>query len=1008
MVRSNLGGLLLIAIFCVSIWSCGSEETLGPRTPQETIASFRLHPAVQAEVFAAEPLIRDPVEMVFDEDGKIYVAEMVDYPDYHPPEGEPPRSRVSLLEDRDGDGVIDYSNVFADRLLHATSLLPWKGGLLVTSAPDILYLKDTDGDGKADHREVLFTGFNDQVDPEGRITNLRLNVDNWIYASNHGHEGTVQFLRKPDAAPVSVQGSDFRFRLDKGLFEAATGPTQFGQGVDDWGNRFITQNTVHVRHVVMPWRYLTRNLYLDPGNAAQDISDHGRPAAPMFQLTAPQRWRVERTRMRQKRYDEQGIDRVELLSGYFTAASGGTVYNGVSLGEEFQGNLFTGDVSGNLVHRDLLRPDGVSFVASRAPEEQEQEFLASTDPWFRPCNFTVGPDGSLYIVDIYREFIETPASIPEELKKDMDFHSGTDLGRIYRITRKNVQPSNEPIRLSALDSARLADLLSHQSGWHRQTAHRLLIERADSSVAEKLRNMARSSESPQGRLHAAYILESMDQLEEELVAVLINDSHAELRRHGVFLAEGYDGLFEEVVNRVADSSPRVQFQATLSLGQFDRADALDGFAEVLIRHPEDPWFRTAVLSSPRGSSVEMLESLSGKGFFASRTPGREEFLAALSQVVGARSLPPELSRWFTLMQTRELEANHWQRAGLQGFKTGLQMASARRLRSGEGEEFIQASIGSGSEEVQALAREVATHFEIASLIEDAVREARDTSLRLSRRVAATRMLASAPPTQARKVLEQLLSPEEEPEIRQAAVTTLAASGSRESGRALVSRWHQFGPELRLHVLDTLLGHRQLTVELLDALDKGVVEWETLNEVQREKLLENPNPQISERAIQTARNQPVTSSDISPDTRNALDLEGNADRGRELFSEHCAVCHLPSGGQRIGPNLAGVSSNTRAQLLQSIANPGAVIEPRYRNYIVATHDGRLYDGIIVSESPGTVTVRNVAGHDEILLLKDIETMRPSRLSLMPQDLADILSPQDLADLIAFLQGADLTE
>lgn len=998
----------MVAILCLFTWSCGSEEPLSPRSAEETVASFQLHPAVQADVFASEPLIRDPVEMVFDEDGRIFVAEMVDYPDYHPPEGQPPRSRVSLLEDRDGDGVIDHSTVFADRLLHATSLLPWKGGLIVTSAPDILYLKDTDGDGKADQREVLFTGFNDQVDPEGRITNLRLNVDNWIYASNHGHEGTVRFLRNPDAPAVSVQGSDFRFRLDKGLFEPAAGPTQFGQGVDDWGNRFITQNTIHVRHVVMPWRYLTRNLYLDSGNVSQDISDHGRPAAPMFQLTAPQQWRVERTRMRQQRYDEQGIDHVELLSGYFTAASGGTIYDGVSLGEEFRGNLFTGDVSGNLVHRDLLTPQGVSFVASRAPEEDKREFLASTDPWFRPCNFTVGPDGSLFIIDIYREFIETPASIPEELKKDMDFHSGTDLGRIYRISRKDSGSYNEPVRLSAFDSSQLVELLSHVSGWHRRTAHRLLLERADPAVAVELRNVVHHGESPQARVHAAYLLESLDQVDEEIVRRLVNDLHPEVRRHGVFLAEAFEGLFEEVLDRISDSSQRVQFQAILSLGEFDREGVLDGFAEALVQYPEDAWFRKAVLSSPRGSSAEMLDRLSSKGFFGSPSSGKEEMLAALSQVVGARSLSPELSRWFTLMEEPEMTAAHWQEAGLRGLKQGLEMAATRRLRSSAAEKFILKRIGSGSEQVQALARELAVHFELASLIEDAVREAIDASLSASRRVTATQILAGAPSGRAQNVLEQLLSAEEDPRIRQAAIKTLATFGSREAGRILVSQWNQLGPELRLDALDALLRHHQLTLELLDALDKRTIEWVDLDEVRREKLLEHPDSQISERATRIARNQPLTSTDISPDTRNALDLEGDAERGRDLFDEHCAVCHLPSGGRRIGPNLAGVSSNTRAQLLQSIANPSAVVEPRYRNYIVTTHDGRLYAGIIVSESPGTVTIRNAAGDDEVLLLKDIETMRPSRLSLMPQDLAEILSPQDLADLIAFLQGADLTE
>ena len=198
--------------------------------------------------------------------------------------------------------------------------------------------------------------------------------------------------------------------------------------MDDWGHRFLTQNTVHVRHVVMYRRYLERNPFLTSGRAVEDISDHGRPSAPIFQLTPPQYWREVRTRMRQRRFDELSVDRKEIASGYFTGASGGTIYSGDTFGEEFRGNLFTGDVAGNLVHRDLLRADGVTFTAQRAAEERDREFLASTDPWFRPCNFTTGPDGNLYMVDIYREFVETPASIPEELLEDMDMYSGNRRG----------------------------------------------------------------------------------------------------------------------------------------------------------------------------------------------------------------------------------------------------------------------------------------------------------------------------------------------------------------------------------------------------------------------------------------------------------------------------------------------------------------------------------------------------------------------------------------------------
>ena len=421
---------------------------------------MQIHPDFRVELFASEPDVLDPVEMAFDARGRVFVAEMLDLP-YDPEPGQSPRSRIRLLEDSDGDGRLDRARIFADRLQQVTSVLPWKGGLLVTAAPDILYLKDTTGDGLADRREVLFTGFA-LVDPEARITNLRFGVDNWIYASNNGRTGKITFNRRPDAGPVSVQGADFRFRLDRNLFQPSSGPGQFGIAMDDWGNRFITSNTTHVRHVVFPWRYLRRNPFLVAGAPALDISDHGKPLVRIFPLTQPQRWRRVRTRMRQQRYQDNKLDRVEHAGGYFSGAAGGTIYGGDLFPEAYRGNLFTGDVSANLVHRDLIRPDGVSFLASRPPGETDREFLASTDVWFRPCNFANGPDGALYMVDMYREFIETPESVPEALKKDIDFYSGDRMGRIYRIVPQTAPPrAATPVGMASQTSERLAAHLAH-------------------------------------------------------------------------------------------------------------------------------------------------------------------------------------------------------------------------------------------------------------------------------------------------------------------------------------------------------------------------------------------------------------------------------------------------------------------------------------------------------------------------------------------------------------------
>ena len=455
--------LLVILLPCVLSACTAPPDYPDALTPEQALASFELREDFQIQVFAAEPFVKDPVSMVFDERGRVFAVEMPDYPD-KPAQGEG-KSRVLLLEDTDNDGRIDSHTVFEDSLSEATSALPWKGGLIVTAAPNILYLEDTDGDGRADEREVLFTGFFEN-NSEAQITNLRFSVDNWIYASNFGQAGMITSTRNPATPALDVKGGDFRFRMDTNQFEVAAGPTQFGQGIDDWGNRFVTHNTTHISQLVIPWRYLHRHPYLPDPSMITNISDHD---LRMYQRTPAPYWRAERTRRRQIQYDKAGAGRIEYAADHFTGSSGGTVYNGKLFPEQYYGNVFTGDVAGNLVHRDLLvpLPNSPTFVARRAADEAGREFLVTADSWFRPASFSVGPEGALYVVDMYRQHIETPLSIPEDLKADMDFYNGAEMGRIYRISPVDTTAARVHPNLDASTTEALVDMLAHPAGWWR-------------------------------------------------------------------------------------------------------------------------------------------------------------------------------------------------------------------------------------------------------------------------------------------------------------------------------------------------------------------------------------------------------------------------------------------------------------------------------------------------------------------------------------------------------------
>lgn len=390
-----------------------------PPSPEDEARSIRLAPGLRLELVAAEPMVVSPVAMAFDERGRLFVAENRGYPS-GPGPGKPPAGRIALLEDLDGDGRMDRRNEFAEVLTFPNGVLPWRGGLIVTCAPDILYLLDRDGDGRADERRVLFTGFSTAGSTQLRVSHPSLGLDGYIYVAGGLTGGKVTSPGAPGRPPVEFRRADFRFRPDTAEGEAVDGGAQFGLTFDEAGRRFFCYNRVQVQHAVIDSKTLRRNPRLAFSDTVQDcpadlvaepLQGHG-AAARLHPISG-------------------NVTTADSHAGTFTAACGVTIFRGLGLPEVYRGGAFSCDPTGNLVHFDRLEPAGATFRAR--PINDGPEFLASSNDWTRPVFLASGPDGALYVCDMVRKTIEHPDYLPDEIRKRTDFTAGKDLGRIWRV-----------------------------------------------------------------------------------------------------------------------------------------------------------------------------------------------------------------------------------------------------------------------------------------------------------------------------------------------------------------------------------------------------------------------------------------------------------------------------------------------------------------------------------------------------------------------------------------------
>jgi putative membrane-bound dehydrogenase-like protein len=962
-----------------------------PRLPavpaDQALATFKLRPGLKLERVAAEPLVRDPIEVCFDENGRMFVVEMIDYSEMR--DAKPHLGRISMLEDTDGDGVFDRSTVFVDDLPWPTGIFWANGGLYVAATPDIFFCKDTNGDGRADTRTVVFTGFGlefapyriDKLNMQAMLNSLRWGLDNRIHGLTAPNGGDITSPFTPNAKPVSVRRRDFVIEPRTNALTTEAGGGQYGLAFDDTGRRYTCNNSDHLRVFLYDGRYESRNpFYTAMPPPLQSIAADG-PTAEVYRTSPDEPWRLIRTKWRVTGATPGMVEGGGRASGYFTSATGLMVYRGNAIPPEFVGDVFVADCGSNLVHHKKVRADGLSLVGERPADEQRTEFLTSTDTWFRPVQMANAPDGSLYIIDMYREIIEHPWSLPPTLKKHLDLNSGNDRGRIYRVVPEGFR-SPAPPRLGSASVAELVRTLAHPNGWHRDTAARLLYERQDKSAVPLLEQLLSHSGSPLGRLHALWAIEGQGALRAEHVLRGLDDVDERVRVQAVILSERFiaggapSPLSTRVMALAADPALAVRWQVAFSLGEMKSLAVVPPLAAIVARDAGESWMRGAVLSSLAVGTGDMFRAVVARIASAAEKdrPPLQSFVKELVEVIGARNDAAEV-------------------AAVLDYAVGAtDPALAFALVHGLGAGLQRAKVALPAERVRPL-------------IERAERLASDRRQPDAARVQAVELLALTPYAACGPRLLAVLVPGESPPVQVAALRTLGRFPDPGLGAEITKRWNILTPRLRNDAIALLVARRERLTALLDAAEAQVIRRTELASPQIDALMNYREPAIKARAIKllAARNA-STREDVIKAFHPALALPGDATKGRKTFVERCALCHRMDGeGHALGPDLVSVRNSGREKLMIGILDPNREVLAQYSLYEIETKDGETQAGILGHETPTSITLRLPFSQEVIVPRANIASMRSRGQSMMPE-LEGGLSPQDMADLLEFIATA----
>ena len=941
-----------------------------PLSPQKSLNKIHVAKGYEVELVAAEPLVLDPVAFDWDERGRLWVVEMADYPLGMDGKGKP-GGRVRVLEDTTGDGHYDKSTLFAEGLNFPNGILCWRGGCLVTTSPNILFLTDTKGTGKADVQQKLLTGFL-QGNQQLRVNGLRWGLDGWVYCANGGHHvdygKDIAITSVVTGEKIALGSRDFRFKPDTGEFDPLSGPSQFGRNRDAWGHWFGVQNSFPIWHYVLEDRYLRRNPYVAPPSP-RNVLTGSNPV--VYALSGSQ-----------KRYHSFSD------AGHYTSACAVAPYLDTQLfGESNVMHSFTCEPVSSLVQHFLVEDDGVSFKARRAESDDQPEFFASEDRWCRPVMTRTGPDGALWIADMYRYMIEHPEWLPQNGKSDFQpfYREGDDKGRIYRIYPQGKRPA--PIkRLDTMSANDLIALLESPNGWMRDRAQMLLQSKADHAIVPALEKIVTTSGQPLARAHALSVLENLNALKNETLVAALHDGAVGVREHALRLAEkhGDDAVVDAAVKLADDPDAKVRLQLALSLGEWKQRVAGEALVKLAGRDYDDPMIRGALVSS----------LLPHMAIAATKLQSEPTLMDVVLRVALAEKNDAII---LDVATSIICDAAKLDEKPLRTFQTLLRLLAANGIS-------LEKLTAQHAAEVKW--KNVADKK--AKLIADLRTVVNDPNSPAFKRALVSSVLLGDPVEEAAAVamLGSLIGAKDNSESFAELVSSLAQSNDVRVPDFFMQDWDTRTPAQRLLLLDALMSRETWAVGLLGQVKAGKISASGIDAQRQARLLKHPSEnvrQLAAAAFTSVAN--ASRAKVVEAFQPALTLKGDPAAGKAVFATACAACHQLEGvGHVLGPDLRSVVGHEPSKLLSSILDPSANIEPGFTAYFCELKDGEQLYGIISGEVGESVTFKLADATVRNILRREIVNLQSSKTSFMPDGLEAVFTQLSLANLIAYLKEA----